>query len=157
MVKYAIIATCLATFVSNVRAEEPKFLSVDQIIRVTNGLSQLDKYDGICKDGAIEKTCPRFYNFGMGVRLAIARNIDKGSQVGKIYTAQRQSLIARLSGGGTKVPDDKMGEFLAEDQKAMDAASGVVMEHIKRSDLKLDENPVPATILYMIIPIMDDQ
>jgi len=152
-----IAAAAVAMFVSTAYAEDQKFLSVDQTIRVTNGLSQLDKYDGICKDGAIEKTCPKFYNLGMGIRLAIARNMDKGTQVGKIYTAQRQALIARLSGGNTKVPDDKMAEFIVEDQKSLDAASGVTMEHIKRSDLKLDENPIPATVLYMIIPIMDDQ
>ena len=137
-------------------AQEPKYLSVEQAIRVTNGLGQLDGYDGTCKDGATEKTCRKLYNLGMGVRMTIAKNMDKGVAVGKIYNKARQDLIAQLSEGGTKVPDENMSKFLAEDAKAQEASSGVIMDRINKSDLKLDENPIPATVLYQIIPILND-
>ena len=156
MLRHSIVIFVAALFIgSTARAEESKRLTVQQAILIYNGLIQLDGYDDVCRDGATEKTCRRIYKFGGGARISIATNLAEAKRIVTAYTDARNALIAQYANGSNKVPDEDIARFNADDRKALNATVDVVFGRIKRDDLKLDENPIPPSVLSLIIPIID--
>lgn len=132
----------------------PGGLTVEQTLTIVNGLSQLDGYDDVCTDGAIQKTCKRPYKFGGGVRWTIASDISVAKSVQTTWETVKNGLITQYSDNG-KVPDANLPKLNAELTSALSKPSNIVLARLKRDELKLDENPIPASILALIIPIVD--
>lgn len=150
----AVTLVSLAALLNPVHAADQQKLTVDQIASVTTGLSQLDTYDKTVKDGARETIVKQSYNFGGGLRWLIAGNLDKGRRIIKQYQDARTALVNSVAKDG-KVPDDKIQALNLEDRKMQDAVSDVQFDRIKAEELKLNENPIPASVLSLILPIVD--
>jgi hypothetical protein len=131
-------------------------LTLGQVIDVYNGLSQLDKYDDVCKDGATEKICPRWYKFDMTTRTTIVLDIAEARRIVDAWRTAQNALVSELSGGGAKVPDDRQQEYQAKLREALDKPSDVVFGKLRRAELKLNENPIPANVLVLLLPIIED-
>lgn len=135
-------------------------LTVEQALNVKFGLEQLAKYQTTDKDG---KTVDNFYRFSGDTLIVFAINIDLGRRLETQVQNTRNTLIMGLAGDSSgKVPPEKEGDFNVEWRKIMDAPSRVGFEHVKRKDLCLEvtpackvENPIPAPVLSLIIPIVD--
>lgn len=153
MKKLASLLLFAALLVPAHAADQPK-LTVDQVASVTAGLSQLDTYDKTIKDGARETVVKQAYSFGGGLRWLIAGNLEKGRRVIKQYQEARAALVNSMAKDG-KIPDDKLQALNAEDRKMQEAVADVQFDRIRGDELKLNENPVPASVLSLILPIVD--
>lgn len=153
----AAIAACAISFASaqekpKAIAPAPGALSIEQTIGVATALKQIDTYQAKDKDG---KVYAAPYNFGGTTRMAIAVNINRGDFELKNYQIAVNGLIAQMSGGASQVPPEKMQDFLAETTKLGNGPASVVLVRIKEADLKLDENPIPGSLLSLLVPIIE--
>lgn len=136
--------------------------TVEELILLGNNLAKLDGYEKVVKDGAQERTTKVFYNFEPGLRWQNATSIDKIVAVDKQYRQQlriiRDAVNAKDVSGNT--PEEKAAAraalYAAEDQKLLTTIPGVDIAHIKLDELKLKENPIPATVLGLLKPIIDE-
>lgn len=144
-----VLAALLACGVA--RAAEPD-LTVEQALNISAALRSLDTYEAKDKDG---KYYAASYTFSGVTRMAIAVDLEKTSSVLKTYQATVNEVIRKLSGGGAKVPPERMAEFNTETTKMLAAPAGISLTRIKQADLKLDENPIPGSVLGLLLPIID--
>lgn len=127
-------------------------LTIDQVRSVMTGLRNINRYETVDKDG---KATIGYYKYAGDVRILIALDLDIANRIDAVFISENNALIARLSGGGVKVPDDRMGEYNATARKMLDAPCRCALYKIKMGDLKLDENAIPADALALLIPIID--
>lgn len=127
-------------------------LTVEQALNVTAGLDQLGSYDGVDKDGKPTKT---YYKFSGDLRILIAVNLDIGRAIQARFAAARNAVVMQISEGSGRVSDEKTPALNIEVAKLMAAPSLAGFHRIKAADLKLDENPIPAPVLSLIVPILD--
>ena len=135
-------------------SEDRQPFTVEQAIQIGNGLSQLDGYDD-CRDGEKGKDCHHLYKLSGSVRLTIALDLAEYRRIATAYTAARQGLIAQYANGSGVVPPEQVGAFNAEDRRILNLTSDVKYGRIKLSNLRVEENPIPATVLSLIVPILD--
>jgi hypothetical protein len=128
---------------------------VEQVISIFGGLSQLDSYEDICRDGAVEKQCKRPYKFGGGMRMTLSLNRAEAQKVVTAYQQARNALVAQYSGGGANVPDDKRLAFQDDDRAMYERPADVTLSKFRRDDLKLEENPIPVSVLSLILPLIE--
>ena len=140
---------------SQSRADDMKRLTVEQVISIYNGLSQLDKYTDVCRDGSIEKQCERTYKFGGGMRMTLAVNRAETERIVKTYQQARNVLVAQYASGSVKVPDDKLGAFQDDDRAMYEQLVDITLAKFRRDDLKLEENPIPISVLSLIMPLIE--
>lgn len=126
--------------------------TVEQATSIYVGLQQLTKTDGVDKDG---KPSLVYFKFTGNVRVAVAANLDAGSRVQTILQSANTSLIAEIASGAGKVPDEKVGEYNVALRKILEAPCRCSFIKIKLDDLKIDDNPIPVTVLGAIWPIID--
>lgn len=149
----AAVATSAARAADPTPAK-PKDLTVSEVLALSAALSQLDAY----QTGKVDKDNRAIiapYKFSGTTLMTIAIDIEGAAVVVRSYQKSVNALIGRLSNGGVKVPDDKVGEFNKETTKMMDAPSGVLLARIKESELDLANNPIPASVLSAMLPIID--
>lgn len=127
-------------------------LTVEQAKGVVTGLRQLSKYETVDKDG---KPATGYYKFSGTLRFTMALNIETGTKVEVALQAANVALVAELANGGPSVPDDKMVEYNKRIRAILDAPCRCTFEPIKRDDLKLDDNPIPPTVLALLLPILE--
>lgn len=127
-------------------------LTVEQALNVAAGLGQLVSYDTVDKEG---KPAKGYYKFSADLRFIIAINIDLGTRVQTQFRNANNEIAMQLSGGIGAVPPEKKGAYDVEIAKLFAAPSRVGFVHIKLSDLKLEENPIPGPVLSLIVPIID--
>jgi hypothetical protein len=129
-------------------------LTVEQVVVVANGLAQLDGYEKVVKDGAQEKVVKVPYNFGGGLRWSIAGNLEKGRAVAKRYEDSRKAVFDQMAKDG-KIPAEKEQVFTDELRKILDKPADIQLDHFKRDELKTQENPIPGSVLSLLLPIVD--
>src|ERR1051325_12152979 len=94
-------------------------LSMQTIVDLVNALAALDgKIRGV-KEGEREQIVREPYNFGAGLRAAIARNIAKLKRIADEYAKSRDGLILSISGGMTQLEKDNQQQAI-EFKKAND-------------------------------------
>ena len=135
-------------------SEDRQPFTVEQAIQIGNGLSQLDGYDD-CRDGEKGKDCHHLYKFSGSLRLTIALDLAEYRRIAAAYSVVRQALIVQYSNGSGNVPSDQIAAFNTEDRRVLDSPSDVKYGRIKRDDLKIEDNPIPASVLSLILPIVD--
>lgn len=147
------LALLVGAFGSVARPQEKaEPLTVEQALNVATGLGQLTSIDGVDKEGKPTKT---YYKFSPDLRLLIAVDIDIGRSVQTQFQNANNALVMQLSDGNPPVPPEKMSAYNVELVKMMAAPARATFHRIKAADLKLDENPIPASVLSLIIPILD--
>jgi hypothetical protein len=123
---------------------------------VLAGLTQLDGYDRVITERGQEKSVRELYHFDAALRLAIATDIAKLRPALQMAQEVHNALVQQYGVDG-KVPADKVMAFNEEAKKLWGASSGVSLNHIKAGDLRLDSNPIPASVLSLLAPILDQQ
>lgn len=139
----ALVASVFAFSILGASASQAqsinRSLTVEQVILLSNGLKALD---GFKLDGP--------------VRMVIAINIAATRPIVTGYTSVREAMIVQYAHGGAKIPDAEIGRFNADDRKTLQQSLELDFLHIKRSDLKLEENQIPPSVLALLLPILDD-
>lgn len=149
MLKYVLLFGLLAT------AAQAADLTNAEAQMVLTGLIQLDGYDRVVTERGQDKVIRELYHLEAPVRLAIAADIAKLRPV--LQTAQdvHNTLIRQFGGDNGQVPPARVLDFNEESKKVWSASSGVSLNHIKAGDLRLDANPIPASTLSLLAPILD--
>jgi len=132
-------------------------LSLESIIRLNVGLSQLDGYDKIVKQGETERVVRVYYKLTAGFRLAMAMNLDRLQPIVSAYNKARNNIILELSEGSGKVPDDKNAEFNSQDVDILDEIHTIKLTKIKENELDLDNNPIPVSTLALLKVLLPKQ
>lgn len=156
--KRLLLVLCLASspsFAQTPASDQAKSLTYDQVKQVAEGLSHLDGYDKLAKDGAREFIVKEFYKFKKGLRALIADDISKLRPALRDLGDKNNDLIREYAEGTEKVLDKNLIEFTAAQRKLLDSPSGVAPAHIKLDEMDLDANPIPASVLSLIDPILD--
>jgi len=149
-----IFALAFLTLAAPASAADAPSLTVEQVIQIGNGIAALDGYDKIVKDGASEKSVHVPYQFGGGLRLLLASDLDKARTVIKRYQDAVQALFSAMQKDG-KIPDASLAQYTAEQRKMLDQPADVQLARIKADELKLSENPIPSSVLSNLVPILD--
>lgn len=134
-------------------------LTVLEALTVGQALRQLGDHPDI----AGKKVAVPF-RFGGPTLMTMALNIAASEQIQKNYQTTYNALVRQFADGGDSVPPERMKEFTAESEKAMNAPSGYTFGRIKEADLCLEvkpqtactmANPIPPALLSALIPIID--
>jgi hypothetical protein len=114
-------------------------LSIEQIILLSNALKALDPF-----------------HFASNVRHAIAIDIAATRPYVSGYTSIREANITQHSHGTSKVVEAEVAHFNADDRKVLSQVLDIDFIHIKYSDLQLDVNEIPPSVISGLLPILDD-
>lgn len=134
-----------------------KTFSVEDAIKLLDGLVKLDGYDRPIKDGANERSIRELYKFRGGLRLLIARNMVKLRAVSDVFQAARNGLVREFADNSGSVPMSNMGAFLNEENEILKAPQQIELAEIVVRELKLDVNPIPASVLALIDPLLVEE
>jgi hypothetical protein len=131
-------------------------LTLEAAGKVKAALSQgLDGYDRVIRDGERERVVREPYKFDAGLRLALAVLENRVDVLIADYNKARSALIKSLADGGAKVPEEKMSEFIEQHQVLLDKECEINdVGRIKTSELALDKNPIPASVLALLMPVL---
>ena len=152
-----VFVASLVFVVGSAQAEDARPLTVEQVIMIGNGLAALDGYDDVCRDGPSEKPCRHPYKFKGAARMTMAMDLAECRRISSAYTSARQDLIRQYAKGGNEVPPEEMSKFADDDKAAREHATDVKLGTIRSADLALDDNPIPPSVLSMIVPIVVDK
>lgn len=149
---------CLLSSVLGASAETLK-LKLEQILPLANALASLDQgQTKIIKQGdAPDKVLQLPYEFSGATRWAIARNLGALKREVEAFEKTRADLIKQISGGGAEIKKDepeKFAKYLAEITPIVESTLKLELQRLKPDDLKLDQNPIPASTLVALEPIL---
>jgi hypothetical protein len=130
---------------------KPLVLTVEQAIRVANGLSQLDCYQPV--DGGIQQGCKKYFDIDLATHMIMARNIQKGSDVSRSYNTERSKRVVAVYEKDGKMSDEARARLELEDNLALTTSSGVTMECIRPDHLFKEATPAASTIIAMVLSI----
>ena len=135
---------------------------VRDALQLAAALRQLDGHMIVIKQGAQDNTVMVPWEFGSGsLRLRIANDLKIVSEVEAAAETSRQGIvkeILRKSGrdkieGGTAEYEDFQRQYA--DLVAQPAAGTQDLSRLKASELKLDRNELPVTVLLGLKPVLD--
>lgn len=142
-------------------------LSCQVIIDLVNNLAALDGKTRVIKDGEREQVVREPYKFKPGLRSAIAKNVANLKAVADAYSKTKDGLIGQVTGGMTQIaekhgetvnPDfqKQMADFQAVNNLLLAEIHEVRLVKIKESELNLEANPIPGTVIAALAPILDE-
>jgi hypothetical protein len=153
-----IIVLVLLSNAAHAADRVPTKISIEQAIDLVGALAALDGADHVIKDGQQERIVREPYKLGAGLRLVIAKDMVKLKDIVASFDKARASTIMEMTGGrgnaekGSQA-EAKLGmalrEMLAVEQE-------VDLIHFKASELNLDGNAIPGTVLSQLTPILDE-
>lgn len=132
-------------------------LSMEKMIAARVALVALDGYDKIVKDGEKERAVRELYKLGGGLRLLIAKNINALAKEIETFQRARNELVLECANGEEKVPPEKRAGFIREERALLDVEYDLEIVPIKSNELKLDQNPIPASVLADLGPLLDEK
>lgn len=160
----ALLLFASATTHAQTRPENTVKITMEQADRVLNGLTALDGYPKVIKDGGQDKAVTISYELSGNTRKLIAKDMDLVMPALKRYGKVRQGLVKQYLDRDT-VPDVRSDEYAKlaatekfkqlsdELQKLLDQPIDEELTKISDADLKLDVNPIPPSVLSMLSPI----
>jgi len=133
-------------------------LTVKQALEMFQALGQLDSY----QNGA-EK--PTLYKYGGDIRLQLAIARRKLREIQEDYVEARNKLLMEITDGVGELPTLPSGperavmlrkhvEFAKREEALLEAEVDVDIKPIPAEALKLDENPIPLTVLDLLGDMM---
>lgn len=135
LILVALVLTCVT---ASAQAPSVTRMSIEQVIRLSNGLKALDAYE---LDGE--------------TAWAIARDLEGIQHMVNSYTSVREALITRYANGGVKVLDEHIAAFNADERKMLTQVVDIPFLHISRAALHLERNHVRPSVLVDLMPILD--
>lgn len=161
-------AALLASYSGPLRAEGPSpgqappapSLSVRDAVSLVTALGNLDGHMIVTKQNGQEQAIIVPWEFESGsLRLRIATDLTALKPVVAGADQTRQGIIKELlqKTHGTEIRPGTVeySEFEREYGQALDMPTGVALQRIKASELKLDKNEIPVTVLSALAPILD--
>lgn len=132
-------------------------LTLREIINLNAALVALDGYIRIIKDDKGEKAVTVPYIFGGRTRSKLSQMFVLTKRFADGYVKTRDDIIKEISGGDRINENDheNVKKFNIESNKALDCnimVEGIMF--ISFDDLKLDDNPIPGSILAALAPII---
>lgn len=129
-------------------------MKMSDVIEAHNSLVALDGYSRIVKRNGEDAVIQEFYKLGGDLRWTIAGNIAMlKAKADQFETARAALTKATVNDDGT-LSAGKTMTLSAEIQDLLDRKVEVDIEMIDRASLKLDDNPIPATVLKGIRSIV---
>ena len=150
-----IAALLFVLMVGSAQAQSKKELSFAEVQQVATGLSQLNSYTRIVKDGGQEKAVSQPYRFSVGVTVMIAQDVVALRPALQASTDAHDALVRQYANGGNAVPADKAADFVKDANELLKKPSGVSLPTMKLSDLQLDTNPIEPATLVLLDPILE--
>ena len=161
-----VLSICLAAVPPSARAAEK--ITVNQMQSLSVALRNLDGHLTVIKQNGQDAAIMTPWEFGSGsLRLRIANNITILDAAMKTAEDTRQAIIKELikkasDRTGEPVTDLKPGtpendEFQKQygDLMAQPAPRTQDLSRIKASELKIDKNEIPVTVISALAPILD--
>lgn len=137
-------------------------LKVQDVLQVSTALRNLDGHMVVVKQGTAENTVMIPWDFGSGsLRLRIANNISILDAAAKNVEDSRQAIIKEIMKKGNlteiKPGTPEFEDFQRQyaDVLVQPAPGTQDLARIKASELRLDKNEIPPTVLSALKPIMD--
>jgi len=138
---------------------QPKRLTVQQEINLEQALAALDGHQVVAKVNGQDAVVTVSYDFSGAVRWKILDDIGLLEPKLEAWQKANKAIIDRISGGkGFIAQTDGAGQS-AYSSAVNDAMTHVdetspKLETFTRSDLDLDRNPIPGTVLNALAPIL---
>lgn len=159
-----LIAAALAIAGTAPLSAEPKKppLTNAEALSMLQALRNLDGRITVVKQGDKDTTVMVPWEFGSGtLRLRIARNVTALAAVEKAIEDARLAIVKEiLKGSGpdvTTVPEGApMDSFRKQVADMLGQGAAVDLSRIRASELRLDKNEIPVTVLSGLSPILDD-
>jgi len=129
-------------------------LTVEQVLQINAGLSQLNCGNKIIKDGAKETLVCEPYKWSAGVNWLIATNQRKTTEIAAQYGKVRNQAIANLPHKPDgSLTDEAAVKFTVQDREQLDVKTEISLDHFKRADL--EPMNLPPSVIAALLPIID--
>lgn len=128
-------------------------LSIQAASNLASGLRALDGYQKLTSDG---KPVTEYFKLDGDVRLNIAIGLNRLDSVLAVFNKARQDVVRSFAGDTGQIPPEKMAEFVAAEQSMLAAEQDIDLGTIPKAALRLEENPIPGTVLSLIVPLLAD-
>jgi len=131
-------------------------MKTGQIIQLITGLNSLDTYTAVTATGEkIEVP----YDFSAKLRFNIAKNIVLAARVNATFNKNRRAIIdeyADVAGGGLEENHPKRAEALERINALAEEDAEAGLLKLPHADLLRDDQPVPASVIAILLPIISD-
>ena len=142
----------LSIMITPAFAADQKSMTIGEASDIFEGLTALDGYKDVCKDGGNEKECVKHYKFAPGALTSIALDLTALRPIKISFDQSRNALIAQY--GGTVADKDKAAWLVDEEKLRSAKAPQIVFSPLSQKDLNLDSNPIPPSVLALILPAL---
>jgi hypothetical protein len=155
MKKLFVLALLLASSASALAGDnEPSKFTVEQVLQINAGLSQLNCGNKTIKDGAKETQICEAYKWSPGLTWMIATDQRKTLEIAAQYNKGRNqalaSLVRKADGNPT---EEAAAKFAVADRDALDVKFEIALDHFKRADL--EPMNLPPSVITALLPIID--
>lgn len=162
MIRTIIIAALALSNISAFAEDAQKF-TIAQCNDIGTGLSELNGYSRVVKQGESETTVMQQYRLGKS-RTAVALNLLALKPINEGNAAASNTLITEISDGVGMIKPDTPGAIeyrkrYKEDR--LDKPCPITFARLSMRDLKpgdpdeKDKNPIPPYVLVLLEPIID--
>lgn len=160
MTKICVALFALVFLLDPALAADKVKISFQDAIILNNALSALDGRERVVKDGERERVVSEPYDLGPGLRAAIGKNLTRLKAPVEIYSNAEKGLRNEITKGGVieiKAGSPEVELFIQKRAELLKLEESIEpLIRIKRSELKLEKNPIPGTVLSAMDPILDD-
>lgn len=147
--------------------QSKKALTVGEALTMLQAFRNLDGRVVVVKQNGVDTSVTTPWDFGSGTfRMKIAKNVAALVAVEQQVEDTRQKIVAEIQ---SRLPVGKNGEasaiaqgtpeyeaFSKQINDMLKQPAQVTLSRIKVSELKLDKNEIPVTVLAALDPILDE-
>ena len=157
--RYILASLLLASVAFAAPADPVKKLTVQQEINLEQALAALDGHTVVAKVNGQDAVVTVSYDFSGAVRWKILDDIGLLEPKLEAWQKANKAIIDRISGGkGFIAQTDGAGQaayaLAVNDAMTHVDETSPKLETFARSDLDLDRNPIPGTVLNALAPIL---
>lgn len=135
-------------------------LKVKDIISIHSALSRLDGVNHLLKKGSAEEVHWIPFQFDHKVRWNIVKNARIFKELWEDFSAVNDGIIKEISGGHSGIDEEdkeKVDKYnLAYEKLANETKEIEGTLRLKLADLNIEVNPIPASILVALSPLIDE-
>lgn len=132
-------------------------LTLKQILDASSAVKALDVYERVVREGGTERVVREPYRFGGATRMTLARTQAALQAHSDAFDKAHNALIRELANGQDHIPADAAGSkqmFVEEIGKLLASEHPIEIAQLSEADLKLDDNPIPPSVLTALLPLL---
>lgn len=136
------------------KSDKAKALTVDEVLLIAQGLSQLDCGNKAVKDGTKESVICEPYKWPMAMVWQIATAQRQAREVVTEFNRLRDVEVSKLprKADGT-ISDEAQAQFAVKMRSLLDAAARTHIDKFKRSEL--EPMSLPPSVISLLLPIIE--